>query len=123
LSEQLRSAIAPIPSPTSLDDDTVKLVAYTIVSIKRDAERVMPKSGDTVVITQRMSEQAFISFVIARYVESDAYKNLPPEQQLAPRDRKYLRVNYAVTRRWPRLPRDFEERQIEALEAIRNALT
>jgi len=122
VSEQVRSPIAPAPSPTSLDDDTVKLVAYTIVSIKRDAERVMPKSGDTVVITQRMSEQAFISFVIARYIESDAYKNLPQEQRLAPRDRKYLRVNYAVTRRWPRLPPDFEERQIEALEDIRNAL-
>src|SRR5512146_2151244 len=79
LSEQLRSAVVPAPSPTSLDDDMVKLVAYTIVSIKRDAERVMPKSGDTLVITQRMSEQAFVSFVIARYLESDVYKGLPPE--------------------------------------------
>jgi hypothetical protein len=106
-----------------LDDDTVKLVAYTIVSLKRDAERVMPKSGDTLVITQRMTEQAFVSFVIARYLQSEAYQNLSADQKLAPRDRKYLRVNYAVTRRWPRLPLEFEERQIEALEDIRNALT
>jgi hypothetical protein len=100
----------------------VKLVAYTIVSVKRDQERVMPESGDSIIITQRMSEQAFISFVIARYLQSESYASLEPEKKLSPRDRKYLRVQWAVTRRWPREPLEFEERQIGALEEIRDAI-
>jgi hypothetical protein len=122
LSERLRSSVMPEPSPTSLDDEMVKLVAYTIVSVKRDLERVMPKSGDSIIITQRMSEQAFISFVIARYLQSEAYANLAPEEKLATRDQKYLRVQWAVTRRWPQESLEFEERQIEVLAGIRDAL-
>jgi hypothetical protein len=116
-------AIAPAPDPIhNLDDETVKLVAYTIVSVKRDEEKVMPQSGDSIVITERMSEQTFIAFVIARYMQSDYYRNLPPGEKLAPQDQKYLRVDYTVAHRWPLQPREFEQRQIETLQEIKVAL-
>jgi len=54
----------------NLDDDTVKLVAYTIVSIKRDVECVMPEGGGTIIVTDPMSGRAFTSWIIARYIQA-----------------------------------------------------
>ena len=47
---------------------------------------------------------------------------LDPDEKLAPRDEKYLRVHYAVARRWPRESRAFEKRQLAGLEGIRSVL-
>ena len=38
-------------------------------------------------------------------------------------DRKYLRVHYVVSNRWPREPKKFEERQVAVLEEIGQAIT
>ncbi|HZG53907.1 MAG TPA: hypothetical protein VEZ40_17515 [Pyrinomonadaceae bacterium] len=106
----------------SLDDEMVKLVSYTIVSVKRGHERIMPGGMDTLVVTDSLSKEAFISWVVARYLQSQAYAALDRSEKLSHGDRKYLRVDYAVSRRWPREPLEFEERQIEVLEQISNAL-
>lgn len=111
-----------LPSPYDLDDETVKLVAYTIVSIQRDRERVMKKGAGTVVVTERLSAEAFASWRIAEYLASDDYKGLDEEDRLGPSEEKYLRVDYVVSRRWPRQSRAFERRQLAALEGIRDAL-
>jgi hypothetical protein len=106
----------------SLDDEMVKLVSYTIVSVKRGDERVMPGGMDTLIVTDSLSREAFISWVVARYLQSKVYAALDRSEKLSHEDRKYLRVDYAVSRRWPREPLEFEERQIEVLEQISNAL-
>jgi hypothetical protein len=100
----------------------VKLVSYNIVSIRRGAERVMPFGSNAVIVTDSMSEETFISWIIARYLQSEEYRNLPAREKLSDEDRKYLRVNYGVGRRWPREPLEFEERQVEVLQEIGDAL-
>lgn len=111
-----------LPSPHDLDDETVKLVAYTIVSIKRDRERVMPKGAGSVVVAERMSPESFASWRIAEYLASDKYRDLDPADKLEDGERKDLRVDYVVSRRWPRQPRSFERRQLAVLEGIRTEL-
>ena len=105
-----------------LEDEMVKLVSYAIVSIKRGAERVMPGGMGAVIVTDSMSKETFISWIIARYLQSKAYEELSSKDQLSEEDRKYLRVDYAVPRRWSREPLEFEERQVAVLEQISNAL-
>jgi len=110
-------------SVDDLSDDMVKLVAYTIVSVKRDEERPLPKGRDQIIITSNLSGEAFTSFIIAKYFQSQDYKDLNESEKVKEEDRKYLRVHYVVSRRWPREPLRFEERQIEALSDIRDAIT
>jgi len=38
-----------------LEDEMVKLVAYTIVSVRRDAEHVMPEGEGTFIVTDSMN--------------------------------------------------------------------
>ncbi len=110
------------PSPYDLDDEEVKLVAYTIVLIARDRERVMPRGGGTAMVTERMTPQAFATWRIAEYLGSKKYRGLAAEEKLAPGERKYLRVDYVVSRRWPRQPREFEKKQLAELRQIGAAL-
>lgn len=102
----------------SLDDDMVKLVSYTIVSVRRGAERVMPGGERTVVVTDRLSGEAFIAWIIAKYVqEQQGTDNAVPTE-----DEEYLRLYYVVSNRWPREPLKFPEKQIRLLQEIRNGL-
>jgi len=80
-----------------------------------------------------MSADAFISWMIARYLQSDSYlqgykelyKGMPDEDIRDKMDdeRLYLRVHFVVSRRWPREPLKFEERQIAVLDQISDVLT
>ena len=106
----------------SLEDELVKLVSYTIVSVKRGAERVMPGGMGALIVTDSMGAEAFISWVIATYLQSKAYAALSQKEQLSQEDQKYLRVDFAVPRRWPRQPLEFEEREIEVLDEINSKL-
>ena len=116
-------------SLSDLNDDTVKLVAYTIVSVRRDAERIMPEGRDQLVITDNLSGEAFVAWIIAGYIRKrldgvagkSASERRQFEQELKA-ERKYLRVHYVVSRRWEREPMKFEERQIEVLKEISQAL-
>jgi hypothetical protein len=96
-----------------LDDDLIKFVVYSIVSVRRDHERFMEGGTGQLVVTDRMSGERFMGWKIAEYLQ---------DHGCDPADRQYLRVHYAVVRRWPREPLRFEERQIEALQTIRNQL-
>jgi hypothetical protein len=116
-----------------LSDDTVKLVAYTIVSLKRDVERVMTEGEGTIIVSDSMSGRAFTSWIIARYAQArraKAEKEVDPvrRRQLETElerdfraDGKYLRVYYVVSHRWHREPLEFEEREVAVLEQIRDA--
>ena len=102
---------------TNLEDDCVKLVAYTIVSLKRDKEKIMEEGEGSEIVTERMTSKAFTAWIIAKYLQNTKI----PEEKLKPH-LKYLRVYYVVSHRWPRQPMEFEERQMDALEKIRNKM-
>jgi hypothetical protein len=104
----------------SLEDELVKLVGYTIVSLKRGDERVMPGGEGNIVVTDSMTEEAFVAWIVARYCQSAEYKKMPEEERRG--HREYLTVHYNVARRWARKPLKFEERQVEVLGEIRDAL-
>jgi hypothetical protein len=151
----------------NLNDDMVKLVAYSIVSIRREDERVLDGGEGTVLIIEPMTEENFTAYIIGHYLQQevtndkedairelitalDRYlreigdgsvrqfaealkrylreaitnddKNKAPVKkklrQIPQEDRKYLRVNYVVSNRWPREPLKFEEDQIAVLEDL-----
>jgi len=66
----------------SLNDDQVKLVRYSIVSIRRDCEHQLPRGAGQTVVTEAMSGDDFASWMIARYLDRhpDA---LPPRLRAA----------------------------------------
>src|SRR3954465_5853732 len=89
------------PAFERLDDGDVKLVAYFIVSLRRGHERVLPKALDTIVVTDNLSTEAFTSFLIAAYLQTEKGMATPQE------DHKYLRVHFNVVRRGRREPLEF----------------
>lgn len=94
---------------TDLDDDFVKLIGFSIVSVRRGHEKLVT-AGSTVVAGP-MSQESFVSWMIAKHGDS-----IDKEQE------KYLRVHYTIARRWPREPLDFEENQLKTLDGIRRVL-
>jgi len=96
---------------TNLADDMVKLVRFTIVSIKRDEEKILKR--DEEIFDDNMTDDAFATWVISKYGES---------RGMSSDDRKYLRVSYEVLGRWPKQDRKYEKRQLEVLEGIRQEL-
>jgi len=114
----------------NLNDEMVKLVAYTIVSLKPDEERVMEGGEGQLVLTRSMSGDDFAAWMLARFLQQevstyDQGANAvmkPRGQLLSPEELKYLRVYFVVSTRWPREPRKFEERQINVLQQIERAI-
>jgi hypothetical protein len=111
----------PLPSD-SLEDEMVKLVAYTIVSVQRDHERVMPRGEGTLIVTDSLNEERFIAFMVSRYLASPEYSALPADQKLHEEDKKCLRVHYTVTHRWPREPARHPQRKVRVLAEIRDRM-
>jgi hypothetical protein len=109
----------------SLDDEAVKLVAYTIVSVKRGNERVMEGdfSEGSIIVTESMSGEAFATWMIGRYLQQpDPEDSTKQIRETIADDLKYLRIYFVVSTRWPREPMKFEEREIETLQKIRKEL-
>jgi hypothetical protein len=96
---------------TNLADDMVKLVRYTIVSIKRDEEAILVRGEE--VFDDNMSDDAFATWVISKHSETGG---LPAD------DRKYLRVSYEVLERWARQDGKYDSRKIRVLQEIRDRL-
>jgi len=115
---------------TSLEDDTVKLVAYSIVSLKRGKERILDGGQASVIVTDSMSGKTFTSWVLAKYMQQKVddpdragNKIRRGDSKLLPKEElKYLRVYYVVSKRWPREPLEFEEDQVAVLREIGNKL-
>lgn len=55
----------------SLDDDLVKLVAYTIVSVRRGHERILDGGEGTLLVKGRMSPDTFSAYIIGRYLQKE----------------------------------------------------
>lgn len=108
---------------TNLADDMVKLVRYTIVTIERDHERILHRGEE--LVTDNMTDDAFASWMIASYLQSDDYRHktaADPRHEVPHGQKKYLRVFYEVLGRWPKQDRKYEKRQLEILEGIREAI-
>jgi hypothetical protein len=111
----------------SLDDEAIKLVAYTIVSVRRDHECVMEGGEGTIVVAERMSGEAFALWMISKYLQEEVPDPGNPgtkrqRSEAVSNDLKYLRIYFVVSTRWPREPLRFEEREIETLQKIREEL-
>lgn len=117
-----------IMADTNLNDDMVKLVRYTILTIQRDDEHILgePRDGQTgklavargeKVVTDSMSDEAFSNWVITDYLRQDRHEDVKDDEE-----RKYLRVAYEVLGRWPKQDRKYEKRQLDALQGIQDAL-
>jgi hypothetical protein len=107
----------------NLADDRLKLVAYTIVFAKPGHERIMPGGQGSILVDVSLTEAQFIAMLIARYLRPE--EGEPPKLAgifTSPRDRKYLKVHYVVSTRWPKEPLEIDSRQSDALEAIRDRI-
>jgi hypothetical protein len=97
--------------PGGLRDDRVKLVRFTLLSLRREQERIL-RRGETLV-TESLGDRDFDAWAIGQYLDAH---DLPPDEG------RFLRVHYEVAARYDREPFDFPQRQVAALEEIREAL-
>lgn len=97
---------------TSLSDNMVKLVRYSVVSIKRDEEKPLVV-GKEKLFDDNLDGEAFTTWVTS---EVAGAHGVPDE------DRKYLRVSYEVLGRWPKQDRKYEKRKLEKLDGILHAV-
>lgn len=90
---------------TNLNDDMVKLVEYSIVTIERGSERIL-KGPSQVIVTDDLTGNAFSNARIADWCDG--------------RDRSIrtdtLRVYYNVLDRWPKEDLKKDERKVDAEE-------
>ncbi len=103
-----------------------KLVEYTIVSIRRCAEGILPGGTGEVLVTERMTGVDFAVWIVARYLQSEEYRaavRRDPAAELLHRDKKYLRVAYQVIARWPEQQGSgCHDRKADTLKRIRDAI-
>ena len=92
----------------------VKLVEYTIVSIKRCDERILYKSE--IIETEEMSDEAFATWVVALYLQE-------PGVHVPHDDKKFLRVYHHTLETWPRQKEGCcEDREVHVLRGIEEAI-
>lgn len=102
-------------SDCKCNDEMVKLVEYSIVSIKPCAERIIFKGEE--IYAEAMSPEAFAGWVIAQYLQRPEHKPISHE------DKKFLRVYQRVLDEWPR-PDDccYDNKQLGVLEEINQSI-
>ena len=100
----------------NLSDDMVKLIRFTIVSIKRDDEHILRNGLGEKIVTDNMDDESFASWVLSEYFQRAEHEPIDDD------DKKYLRVYTEVLDRWAKQDRKFEKRQLGSLEGIEEAL-
>lgn len=97
----------------NLSDDMIKLVEYSIVTIERGEERILTGNHLKLKLVRRNTNgEAFASWVISEDISGD----------LGDEEKERLRVYYNVLERWPKQDLEYEEKQLDVLEEIRDAL-
>jgi len=91
----------------TLNDDRVKLVRYTIVSVERDCEKLVVR-GEEELVTDNIESDAYIAWKIAQHC-----RDTGKDESTG----KFLRVYYEVLRSWER-PK--EDSQVKVLKEIRD---
>jgi hypothetical protein len=130
-----------------LRDDTLKLVRYKILFIKRDYEVAFPEEEE--LVHDNMDGTSFAAWKVAEFIQrmhregvrqpprwqsrgypvasdaatsSDFFQSDGRIKSLPEEDKKYLRVYYEVLERYPREKFRHEEQQIRVLEQIRDRI-
>lgn len=120
-----------------LRDDMLKLVKYKVLFVKREYEHAFREQED--LVSENMDGQSFTAWKVAEFIQSLAKRDTKvparwgkayPEgfrdgevlTGLPDEDKMYLRIYYEVMDRYPREKFEYEERQIEVLEEIRDGL-
>ena len=108
----------------------VKLVEYTIVTIKRCRERILKKAQK--IYADEMTEEEFNTWVIALYCQEtpeeqrEAAKGYGDDEDWEPithGDKRYLRVFSQVLQSWPRQQKDCcADNQVDVLRGIEVAI-
>jgi len=98
----------------NLRDDTLKLVRYKLLFVKREHEKAFPEQED--LVYDNLDEAAFTAWKVAEFIQN--HPNLVAEE-----DKKYLRVYYEVLQRFPREKFKYEEDQIRVLRQISDKLS
>jgi hypothetical protein len=119
----------------NLSDDMLKLVRYKILFVMRDYEVAFPEQEE--LVYDNMDDTALTAWKIAEFVQSLPTtpvprrwieRSYPPGasggmiNSLPEDDKKYLRLYYEVLDRYPREKLYYEDRQLEVLEDIAEAL-
>ena len=99
----------------SLSNDQVKVVEYSILTIKPDDEEILT-GPITRVVTDNMTGEDFTSWVIAEYFGKPGHKVIPDN------DRKYLRVSYSVTSSFAPEDANYPKEEVEVLRQIRDRI-
>jgi len=116
------SASTAEPDSKDLLSDDVKLVQYTIVSVRPCEERVLPGGSGEVLVPTPMTVDNFAAWIIASYLHPDDGES-SPWTEILEAERRYLRVAYRILARWQRKELECcDERRVEVLMGIRNAL-
>ena len=116
---QLEAILANFAGLQKLDDDTVKLVAYNIVCMEYGKERLADGGSGTMLITESMSASDFVSFLIADYLKQESRRDPKTLSKMEPSS---LAVHFSVVRRWPRRDPKFDEKRVDALGGVLDAL-
>jgi hypothetical protein len=130
-----------------LRDDTLKLVRYKILFVKRDYEVAFPEEEE--LVHDNMDGTSFAAWKVAEFIQRMHKDGVRPPARwqsrgypvasdaatfgeffqsdgrltsLPEEDKKYLRVYYEVLERYPREKFRHEEQQIRVLEQIRDRI-
>jgi len=121
-----------------LNDDTLKLVRFKILFVKREYEHAFPEQEE--LVSDNMDGTAFTAWKVAEFIQALGRKetSLPRKwgDKYPPRhyvengyltgfpedDKKYLRVYYEVLERYKREKFRYEETQIDVLREIRDKI-
>ncbi len=95
-------------------DRMVKLVEYSIVTIKPCDERIIFKGEE--IYVDDMNSEAFAAWVIALYLQDPRHKPIPHDEK------RFLRVFHRVLEEWPRPDDCCDNRQVDVLRDITQAI-
>jgi hypothetical protein len=123
-----KSRLGPESDLNDPADNTVKLVAYTIVSLMRGQERIMERGEGSVLVTANLERDALESWILAEYLQKEIEaghngQKQPRATQVPAEELKYLRVHYVIAARWPRESLEWQEKHVAALRCIQDAIS
>jgi hypothetical protein len=108
------------------DDCQIKLYSYTIVNIRRGAERILLRSEK--LVTDPMDQCEFDAWVIAEYLQSEKFRDEMKHEDPRKRpiehehDKRWLRVSSSLQHTWGKQPLHYHEMHLRLLEKIADRL-
>ena len=100
----------------SLSNDRVKVVEYSILTIKPDHEHHFPHFPRIRVFSDNMTGEDFTSWVIAEYFQEH------PDAVPDPKDKKYVRVCWDVKCTFEPEDANYDKEEVDVLKQIRDAI-